>query len=652
MKNFWRRRVWFRKPAPPDNGELLALLDDQLTQKRRREIIKLLGESWEVRTALNEIERDIETYVSAQTEFSSNNIPSFDDVWRGFSDEHKEINNGVLQQDLELKQSICSAQHSYGYFGRYFGQFFEFIRAHIEIYPRLIAATVCSFIIISVAWFLLASDNLSIVGAEELLAQAQQAEQKKLAITKEPVVYRKLRVQRIIANQSPVVISNLEVWHDARNHQLHQRIEREAVEIQSDLERIRKANHLKALLSPASFAEWRASVKPTNESVKETTLADGAPALTLKVDTDTYNKIDLIISAEITIRTHDRHVISETLSVTGKSGVTTYEMVETNYSVIARHDLDPKIFGDGVTSNGDSVSLTSDKAPLVMPVPITSTKPTMAELASVEVATIYALHQLRVDLDNRLEVISANRGGRDFVEVRGTVENTERKTALSLALKHIPHVQINLVTNISDTQFKDISAIKNDHSFNKGKETGNGINSFSSQMKQYYADKYPIATSHELQSEIEQVTRRAVRLSGELFARASALQKLGKRYSITEISSMDEGSRNLLEIMVRNHIKVMQQLIQQTHALLMPMLVKLSGDDTGIASTWNENEWPNFSSPLFNQVAELYQVTNSLFGNNAATSNVNLLKQLAALIATTKTALTVLGDSTNGRFIR
>ena len=83
MLRFWKKRTRLGKLDLPDDVELLSYLDGEVAPERHAEIEILKEESWEIRLRLAELHRDIETYTEATSQLVPEDVPPFEEFWKG-----------------------------------------------------------------------------------------------------------------------------------------------------------------------------------------------------------------------------------------------------------------------------------------------------------------------------------------------------------------------------------------------------------------------------------------------------------------------------------------------------------------------------------------------------------------------------------------
>ncbi|MGH9938864.1 MAG: anti-sigma factor family protein, partial [Blastocatellia bacterium] len=314
-------------------------------------------------------------------------------------------------------------------------------------------------VVISVAIIALAGFWLSrspVASASELLERSMQAETARINQVAEPVMYRKLQARRKSAGAEESV--TWESWHSARNDLFRQRVadkqglrfirasEEPAPALLTELERVFRANHLDARrpLSAASYAGWRRTVRLGSETVTEVTLQDHSAGLKLTTVVAGPHGADAIIEASLIVRRADWHPVAEHLKVRGENEIREYELSEAAYEVMPLAAL--TVFAEpaplplpAATPAAEAMRIpaATTPSPSIKPVP------SEAESRNAEVSALYALHRMRADLGEQIEILRDPAGQ---VVVRGLVETADRKEQLIEALRDLALVATQIQT--------------------------------------------------------------------------------------------------------------------------------------------------------------------------------------------------------------
>jgi hypothetical protein len=417
--------------ARPSDAELLAWLDGDLPPGRRAEISRLLEVDWEVRAQLASLERCIEVYVRVVPPPPGEEGELFEVFW------------DRLLARLPIR---CPED------------------AQPEaplVKRRWLAAGSMVLLSVGLLTMLLLWRGQS-VSAEEVLNRAVAGEAKRVRVLAQPVIYHKLEVERMGGPAERIL---LESWNDLAHQQVRQRvIDREGVRFRrrvpvgepevtlsrggrveevgqvsllEEVERVLAANEfdLTSPLSPESFADWRerATDRTDHVAVEET-----AVRLTTSIPSATHP--DVIRKASFLIRRQDWHPIALSLTVGARETPTVFVIREMAYEVVPLEAL--------------TVFAEEEKAPLVeggksgekerqgLALGGRFVLPSPAALRSAEVEALFALHQVRADLGEQIEITRTDRQ----VLVAGVVQHHGRREELLDVLRDLPLVRTEIQT--------------------------------------------------------------------------------------------------------------------------------------------------------------------------------------------------------------
>ena len=170
MLRFWKKGDWLGKPDLPDDAELLAYLDGEVTTERHAEIEALKEESWEIRLRLAELARDVETYTEATSQLVPEEIPPFERFWKG---SHLEVGHAQAEKQGRSSPSKRgpSKRARVSTFSQWLGSL-----THSPS-PTVSLAAALAVLIVIVAVFLIRISSAPPVSAKELLKRTIAAEE-------------------------------------------------------------------------------------------------------------------------------------------------------------------------------------------------------------------------------------------------------------------------------------------------------------------------------------------------------------------------------------------------------------------------------------------------------------------------------------------
>lgn len=602
MKKFWKKKEPAVTPDSSDDGELLAYLDGELTPERQAEIRQLLARDWRLRVRLAELERDIETYVKATHPQRQSEPPPFEEVWRGVA---RRLTEPLDPLPVEAELRLLKRSGLFAGFPNWRNWATAFSQRPVLL--RWTGAAVGLMVVAGLTFWLLSAERLRAVSAEELLERATQSETAQINQVAAPVVYRQIQVKR--TGKAEAVA--WESWRGAGKNQFRQRIadgqggrflrpnEQALPTLMAEITAIFQANQLdlQRPLSAAAFAEWRKTITSKAESVTETAWSGNkVPGNKLKDSLKLTTRVkgpvavNTIIEASLVVRKSDWHAVTLQLNVQGEHETRAYELNETAYEVLPLQaltvfaDLAPLPVPSALPTTSPAAlparpALPTRDTALAAPSPATSPLPTEAALKESEVAALYALHQLKADLGEPLEIIRA--AGQ--VIVRGQVETTERKRELSTALKTIPFVAAQIQTFDEATaqtrpaQSPPVTVAAT----NSGGVTvaTPGVNQLERRLARYFAERNTTAPNNT-GATTEAVARQMAQLSNDVFAESSAaltaawaLRRLAERFNEgADEPGSAEAARRLREI-IGNHLVEIRSRQRKLRALLAPPLI-------------------------------------------------------------------------------
>ena len=229
-------------------------------------------------------------------------------------------------------------------------------------------------------------------------------------------------------------------------------------------------------------------------------------------------------------------------------------------------------------------------------------------LLETELAVRYALHEAGADLG---EPIDIKFGGQRpaSVAVAGIVSSNDRKQQLLGALSGIPHVVAQLQTEEETLQHeRRISVTRAEPRIVAARSP------IEIELLAYFGDP----------SAVETFSRKAVALTEGLMSHAWALRHLSERYSALESkddSALSLSSRQLLQIMRRDHYRTMFDAAAELTTLMSPILRSIS--DSPVESV--------AKLPLFDSTQQVQRLTLDLLsGSRSSDASGHTLPAKAA----------------------
>jgi anti-sigma factor RsiW len=607
----------------PDEDELLAFLDGELSAERQAEIRELSETDWEVRARLARVQRRIEKYVEATAHHSPADIPSFDDFWLRLSPQLKElsaVHGAAVSPEVEAAEndgppSLLTR----------LARLFTPQRRRL----RLAISSTAVPLVIAAAIYLLRSDRVGVVSAQELLQRSAQAEVGRASRVTEPVVYRRLQVRRRTA--SGVDSLAWESWDDAARSRFRQRVadrqglrflrgnETQTPALLAELERTLARNRMDAQrpLSAASYARWREQIQRKAESVMEVVLPDSMRETGLKLVTVVAgpHAPDTIIEASLVVRRSDWHAVAQHLKVQGINEIREYELGELAYEVLPSQAL--TVFSDLAPVVATPAALPSRiSASPAPPLPSPSVLPTAAALIEAETAALYALHQAQADLGEQIEVL---REANKQIVVQGLVETEARKQQLTEALYRLPLVAVRLqsveeiVRQTAQQSTQEARPAEVVPASEPARSAAPGRSAFEKRLAQYFAAQGESRKNTE--SKIAELSNAVVAERAAALAEAWALRRLAERFSAAREGEITPASRQRIEEMLSHHVARLRERTRALRGRLEPVLVAIAGGNAALPPLAAEPDWQTQALMVFKSVEQVHQLAGRLFAS-------------------------------------
>lgn len=677
MLKFLTRKNRPGKLVLPDDVELLAYLDGQLSPERRAEIEKLQTGSWEVRLGLAELARDIETYTEATSHLAPGHVPPFEDFWKGASVEAARLHGTQRERSSSLSRQVPQRNPT-----RLPGGFRGLLQWRL---PSAGLAVTAAILVVAL---LVRISSTPTVSAKELLQRSMLAEDRKIRQVSAPVVYQKLTVRRTSAVSAREETATWEVWNDPGKRRFTQRVEgargshavalRPAASVPhgsealsqretsnaaltsasestkmslkapamplvlAELEAVFQVNQMDPArpLSVAAFEAWHGRVGGQTAEVTQGKAPDGAAAFVIAATAlKGSSASNSILKNELIVRAEDWHPVEQRLKVQGTNGIQTYQVTESAFQVLSLSTLDASIFADFLPPPPTIVSV---KAPAATP----EEPSTLGRLSSVEVAVHYALHQAKACLGESIDVVSTPSGK---VEVRGLVTSAERKKALLTALREIPLANLNIETIEEATRTDSFASQRTAH---EGPDASSGppVEStitvrphrlpIQDQLKRHFA-------SHaNANVKIAELSTEAVSLSRAALSDAWALRNLAEEFGPIRTSNLGLQSKWLVEVMIRDHVRSLRVHLSRSQSLLEPVLHSFANETTAPSEppassgspSLRDTPWTVQTMRIFTNIEQIDHLSNGLFAgaelptDDAEQAARQLLSSLAAVI--------------------
>ena len=515
------------------------------------------------------------------------------------------------------------------------------------------------------------------VSANQLLENAQVSEVRALQSVARPVVYQKLSIRigdeavtrtiyRDLVGVRQTDLVDVSGRTEERSNGLASpRQPQKRSEFTQRARREMEQTFLQAHLnwqdplSAATYKDWHNNLDEKHDQVS----LSGNNLLTLTTTTDEGP----IAEARLTFRTPDFHPIAAILLLHDARQVEVTELV---WNVLPLEAVDPAIFSTEPVKPLD----VGRPANLVPP----PSWPTDAELAESELQARVAIHAEGADLGEQIELdrdLPASRPGASerSVVVRGIISTLERRNSLVSALQGIPHVQLQLQTvEEAATQQNPVVADKSDDIENQvaadamaprraspsvevRNEPPAGAFNGRRALEQQLQVRYPKAEDRSA------FINGVVELVQDALAQAWALRRLRDHYEPETVAQLSRGSRQTLELLIRDHVSVLRQKVDGARDMVATIAspepaADIPGPSSANASTFSRtsvDDWRTNVTEIFPEVQEVNESIATLLSDSGRTTSEEptMVRDLQLTLVKLHAQLPVLYQHVSGPFL-
>jgi hypothetical protein len=509
------------------------------------------------------------------------------------------------------------------------------------------------------------------VSASELLENAQGSEVHALQSVAKPVVYQKLSFgvdgQTVTRTSYRDPVGNRHADHiDASEGAAHKladsaKASRQPKDqtnaAQTAVAELRRA-FLTAQLSwedPLSPTNYRTWYKGLTEKLDEVTTT-GDDFITLKTTTSEGP----IAEASITVRATDFHPVAEDLLLRDSRDVKVQELA---WEVLPMEAINVAIFEPEPTVY--TVIRHPESVPLQPP------GPTEPELGEAELQARVAIHSEKADLGEQIELDrEISKSGQMSVVVQGTVSTQERQNDLFAALQGIPHVEVRLQTmedaQSQQDQFRAVNGqgavpqIAQEAAAPEYGVASDGVESTKQPpaiavagrraFEERLEERFPIAEDRIA------FVNETVELVQDAMAQAWALRRLSNRYTPEMVAELSSGSQQTLELLVRDHVSVLRQEVDEARVRLSPPFKKAvpsPGPAPALATAGMASDWRGTVMMVFPETQKVNDYAGALLaGPDETLSDLQVVdNELQQALAELGTHLTALYRQVGGPFL-
>ncbi|MBT9333329.1 sigma-70 family RNA polymerase sigma factor [Acidipila sp. 4G-K13] len=370
--------------------------------------------------------------------------------------------------------------------------------------------------------------------ASAFLQHAEKAEQAQVPSTESRVISQKVRIRTAAQSIERTIHRDSTGRRKPKRHAL----DRQTAALEAKL--AKGGVNWDEPLSAATYENWREHSQIVRDIVRKT----GNNLLTLTTTIDDAS----VTQESLTVRANDFHPVARTVSFRDTGDV---EIAELDYAVMPWSDAEPGWFepmraaGSGVNGPGVHPLITAHLAAL----PLTD-----AQVDEAELGAMLALHQLRADADNRVQIIRRSSG----VQVKGIVEDDARKRELEMRLNEVPHVIPAIFT---------FAELEHQSGFPAGEGGQNPRPVLESDEEKVSPLEKFLLTKGESRDEMSRLANRLSDSADAVDRESSHLAELIHRYAPDRQQLTEAGRTTLDQLIAERKASILAALDEEEHSL-------------------------------------------------------------------------------------
>jgi hypothetical protein len=491
----------------------------------------------------------------------------------------------------------------------------------IQRRPAWIAAvaTVCTVALLA------ATFRPAVVSAAELVRKAAESQKALLQSLPRPVIYQKFRIEQSGPASADQFAGAIErsIYFDPVNHKVVEGRDSSDGVIAS----IGSVDYLKAAIEGAglnwqdplsidSFEHWEDSNLERVVRVE----GDASGLISIRSTIQQGDVAELLL----TFRTSDFHPVTEDIFFRNSSRI---RITESFFEVFSMNVIDSPL----LALSGAKGAISDPTAKPIAAPP--ARVPAESELEATEMRVRVAIHSVNADLGDQIEI---QRGDSNSILVRGVLLSDARKHEIESELQGIDDVKMRftvpgtvLGVNASAKDFPGEALIVEDQ---------------------------PLLESL-LIAQFPDVNARKAYVDSTLDAAQSALshawaiKRLMDRYTPRTISQLDSPSRQMLELLVRDHVKAIDSDVESASKLLQEVLPTVDFE-SGETPDCSGNDWRSSTLAAFGCLEKIQDDTSMLLaGSQNSQDSGSILPEVKETIQTIRKQLPKLNNQVGGNFL-
>jgi hypothetical protein len=476
-------------PSREHCGEdvLLSLLDGELSIMQARRVQKHLERCWTCRARRDQLEKTIRRFVGYRTRLVRPHMPPPPNKRERFI--------------ASLNELIESRKQPW---------WSHFAHKLPRLAPQTMIPVLASILVVGAAatlLFYIWQATLPPMSAQELLGKAQVWDAQPSAAIRPGVAYQKVQIRNRTSKLERAIYRDLAGKRTQRavaltpaNEALKQEVESAGVDWQQPL-------------SASDFRAWRDHLTLATDKVARS--GDRLISLTTSL------RSGPVASETLTVRASDFHPVGRVIEMRDEDRI---EIAELSYAVLDWHEVNEALFEPVVSASHAPVTAAMHLRML----------PSAGQLDLAELQARLVLNKLNADSTEQLEFSRS----RSTVQIKGIVENTERKNALVTELRQVPHV-LPAIFSIEELKARQDSAI-----------AVWSIQAYSVVGQPSPLERYLQAHGRS-KDDVSQVSRELLDAVAAVKQETSAIDDLHRRFASNE--DLGDSGRSVLNELLSNH---------------------------------------------------------------------------------------------------
>jgi hypothetical protein len=482
---------------------------------------------------------------------------------------------------------------------------------------------------------------VTIVSADEIVRKSAESEKAMVSHVPRPVIYQKFRIEESgpadsgASGGDPSVMRSVErsvvqsvvrsIYSDPIGHRLVEGLDNGEKSDGQAAGRLKDSFAEAQLdwgnpLSLDSYEAWESHHRERAVQVER----DDLGLISIRSTVPSGPVSELLL----TFRDSDFHPVAEDIFLRNSKRI---RVTEAFFEVFSMNVIEPGVFA--LSGNAELTPKAKPAPPVANPV----RTPSEGELLEAEMRVRMALHSVKADLGDQIEI---GRGESNSILVQGVLSSDTRKEEVESELQGIRDVQTSL-TVPSEPSDSLMSA-------GAGTVAPDAVLLVEDQplLQATLKAKFP-----ELEARKSYVdsTLEAARVA---MAHAWAVRHLRERYSPEEISELEPSARQMLELLIRDHVTAIRGEVEVESELLKQVLPRLPVSAGDGAVSCSGDEWQSSTQGAFECLEKIQDDTSILLAGSQNSQDANeLVREVEETLQVLKKQLPCISSQVSGNFL-